>query len=378
MRQRSWLNYLGFLGMLLVSTSAWANPQMQKGIKHFKDFEIRQGLKIFLQLENDGSMSNAQKAQAAMYAGMSYAYLRKKQKAVEHFRKAIQLDSSIQLPKGTPGRLRKLFKQAKASAGSAPPTPRSSGGSDPFGSLGGGTRTTPPRPAPVQPRSDTFDPPPVRRTTSPPPRRRFSFGGFDMGKTPRRRPAPRREAFFPTPRRRASSSMIDERPRPVRRRYQPAPTPRRVAMANPGGGDTMTPGLTGTSQAKSRGGNGLLIAGGVTVGVAAVLAGVGVAMGAVASGQAGLAKDPNTYQMDIPVIQSDANSSAMIANIMYIGAGVAAIAGISMIIVHAMRPKPKPKTEALPPISMRRSLPPPSKVAPPPAQAKTLSVVTSP
>lgn len=363
--------------MLLVSTPAWANPQMQKGIKHFKDFEIRQGLKIFLQLENDGSLSNAQKAQAAMYAGMSYAYLRKKPKAVEHFRKAIQLDASIQLPKGTPSRLRKLFKQAKASAGSAPPTPRSSGSSDPFGSLGGGTRTTPPRPAPVQPRSNTFDPPPARRTTSPPPRRRFSFGGFNMGKTPRRRPAPRREAFFPTPRRRAPSSMIDDRPRPVRR-TQPAPTPRRVAMAAPGGGDTLTPGISGTSQAKSRGGNGLLIAGGVTVGVAAVLAGVGVAMGAVASSQAGLAKDPNTYQMDIPVIESDANGSAMIANIMYIGAGVAAIAGVSMIIVHAMRPKPKPKTMALPPISMRRALPPPSKVTPPPAQAKTLSVVTTP
>lgn len=363
MLYRWWFVLVMLVVMVGGSAPGFANPQMEKGIQHFKDFEIQQALTIFLALEKDSSLSAEQRAKASLYAGMSYAYLRKRPEALRHFQKAIQQDSNIQLPKDSPGRLRKLFDEAKQSGGSS--------------STGGNTPSVPPveprREAPPAPQVD-----PPARTTEPPPRRRFDFGSFSMGR-PRPRPQPRATVpdpvDVPPPTRRTTepSPMLDlpperrvDTPPPERRR-------RRVAQTDPVP-DTVTPGISRQSQ-PTRGPNPLWISAWVTAGVAVAMLGVGIAMGSSAASLAGSATEPKTYQVDVPLIEQDANRSALIANVMYIGAGAAAVAAVVLFILHPRgNPKP-PRTSGEGLTQLGPQTPSP---VPAPPHARAFSLYTTP
>ena len=51
------LAVFGFV--LLYALPAQGNPTLEKAIKHFKDFEIKQGLKLLKQLESDSSLPSS-------------------------------------------------------------------------------------------------------------------------------------------------------------------------------------------------------------------------------------------------------------------------------------------------------------------------------
>ncbi len=351
-----------FMVLVWMPYSAHANPQMEKGIKHFKDFEIKQGLKIFKQLEGDSSLSQSMKAKVALYMAMSYAYLRNKSKALQYFQTAIKRDPNVQLPKGTPSRLRKMFKQAKAS----------SGGIDSYPAPGARSRPTPPPsttpPVDTTPAPQRTEPPPAVDTTpapqrtEPPPRHRFSFGNFSIKRAaPRSKPVA--DPSFPQAR------STRKRSRRTRQR--------RVAQADPTLGD---PDPSIGSKIKPRsGGNALMVAAWVTAGLAVAMAGVGFAMGALAGNKASLATSPQTYQVDLPEIQKDANSSALIANMMFIGAGATAITSVILFIV-ASKGKSKASKTSVDAVSLQNNplsgSPKTLSSVPPPA--KTIHLFSSP
>lgn len=347
---------------------------MAKGIQHFKDFEIQQALTIFLALEQDSSLSAQQRAKASLYAGMSYAYLRKQPEAVKHFQKALQQDSNVQLPADAPARLKKLFEEAKQSAGSSsssgrttPPPVR-----DSSPSLPEPRRETPPEPR-VDPPVD-IDNPPVRRTTQPPPRRRFDFGNFSMSR-PRPRPPVRTSEpdTLPPARRKPDTSPMLDLP-PERRVDTPPPERRRRVAQIPPDSDIGTPGISAQTK-PIRGPNPLWIGAWVAAGAAVAMVGVGIAMGSLASIQAGQAAQPTAYQIDVPLIEQDANRSALIANVMYIGAGVAAATAVVLFILHP-RANPKPPQNSPDGLTQSKPIAPPTALVPP--HIATFSIYETP
>lgn len=78
--------------LLLAQPVAWGNAQFNKAVQHFKDFEIKQAVGILTKLEADSSLSKPMQAKVALYLGMSYAYLRNKNKALEKMGRALQID----------------------------------------------------------------------------------------------------------------------------------------------------------------------------------------------------------------------------------------------------------------------------------------------
>lgn len=146
---------LGSILFLGEFTSVFAHPTLNKAITHFHEFEIQQALRLLQRLDIS-SLPQAKQAKAYLYMGLSYAYLRKRDKGLAFLKKAVRLSPSLALPKGLPHRLRRLFKQARQNVGvgdvsrsSAPP------------------ETTPPEPTSQSP---TETPPtetvPSRRRTS--------------------------------------------------------------------------------------------------------------------------------------------------------------------------------------------------------------------
>lgn len=345
-------------GLCLLCSSAWANPKFDKALKHFKDFEIKQAVGLLKGLQADSSLDKGMQAKVALYLGLSYAYLRQKPKALESLRRAIQLDPSIQPPKGTPSRLQKLFKEAGGGAGGAAPTPSTPPPSRSM-SFGGGdpapARTTPP---PARRSSMSFgDPAPAR--TTPPPKRRDSGMSFSMGFSVRKRPVPRpaprveprpvpRPAPRPEPRLDpAPTPRLDPAPTP---RVDPTPAPARRVAKTPGGSfqdpdaaplfraqpKTATPG-------KGGGGSALWVVGWVAAATAVALVAGGAGFGAFANSVVSQVTN-ETVQIDIPLAQADAERYATIANSLYIGAGVIAIGGAVCFIIAATQKKPKAKT----------------------------------
>lgn len=309
---------------------AMANTKMQKAIKHFKEFEMKQAVTVLKELEKDSSLGDKAQAKVALYLGMSHVYLRKRDDALTYFKRALRLDPSIALPAGRPPRMKRLFQTAREGVG-APTTP---------------VRSAPVRPAPAQPtpvRSAPAQPTPAVR---PPPRRRISFGSFAIGPTTTRRKAP-------PPRRRISFGTITMRPRPRPRpvvmpepRLRREPTPRRVATKRTS--PELDPELTrelNKNKKKPTGRGAAFTMAWVSVGLAVALAGGGAVAGVMAQSKVDLAKKDSVFQADIPSIESDAQTRALAANAMYIGAGVAGLSAVIFFIVSASG-KSSPKARA--------------------------------
>jgi hypothetical protein len=108
-----------------------------------------------------------------------------------------------------------------------------------------------------------------------------------------------------------------------------------------------------TKKPASQGVNLMLILGGVAMGVAAGLLGVGIWQGMRASSIHALGKAPegqtlsNAFQIDVPQIQSDSSGAALLANVMYGAAGAVAIAGVVFFILSPRKAPPKKAADPL-------------------------------
>ncbi|MCK6512671.1 hypothetical protein L6R29_22310 [Myxococcota bacterium] len=342
-----WLGFCAALtGMLFAAPCVWANASdFQKAVEHYKNFEIRDALPIFERLA--GSSSGTEKARALLYVGLCHAYLRDRDKAIDSMKQAIKVDNNVALPPQTPARLSELFREARSQSGLGgdPPVAR---------------REAPPeRRDPPEKRQD--EPAPEKRQDEPPPKRRkISFGGFDF--SVRRRPPPERRVEEPAPERRRSEEPAPERrrseePVPERRVEEPVPErrveepeKRKVSPRDPilpdGDKDPLTDTPDPSKKPKS-GPNLMLILGGVSAGLAAALVGGAIFMGLRANSTLAIGKKPETYQVDLPKIQADAGSAALVANLLYGGAGLFAAGAVVFFILSPGFGAKKPAKSAM-------------------------------
>ncbi|MCB9637993.1 MAG: hypothetical protein H6727_03700 [Myxococcales bacterium] len=334
------LRLIGFLAALwCFSLSAPAHADdFQKAISHYKNFEIREALTIFENLSK--SSSGSQKAKALLYVGLCHAYLRDREKALSAMKQAIQQERSIGLPAQTPGRLSELFNEARRQSG-----------------LSGDAPTMRNDPPPV--RRD----PPMERRDPPPERRKMTFGDFSV--VVRRRPPPERRVEEPPPpeRRRVvepppPERRVEEPPPPERRRVEEPPPPerrRKVAVRDPilpdGDKDPLMDD-PGKSKKKGGGPNVMVIVGGVAAGLAAACLGGAIFMGVRANSTIEIGKRQDSFQIDLPTIQKDADGMAVVANVLYGAAGALAVGAIIFFVLSPrFAPKSPAKTSALPPAS---------------------------
>jgi hypothetical protein len=349
----SWLLALSItISLALTSGYVYANPQLQKAIKHFNEFEIRPCLDILKKLEQDPSLNNNQKATVALYIAMSYAYLRNTSEAKKHFGLALQRDPSVQMPANAPARLKRMYEDAKNQSSSndnTPPTKDNFDAPSPTPPASDIDPLDSPTPTP-QPKPPTTPPPPPKPPTTPPPppKREMSFDmGFSTRKSePKPKPKPRATqppAVFDTPPSAGKSTDNDPlfdspptRTQPPPRKTQAPPPQKRVAMTSGSKDNGLGIGQKASPPART---NMVLTFAWITSGLAVALFGGAIATGIIASSKAGLAQDPNTYQLDIPAIEKDAQNTALIANILYITAGVVAIGSVVLFIIH---PRGKP------------------------------------
>ncbi len=329
-----WLGFCAALaGMLFVAPRAWANAaDFQKAVEHYKNFEIRDALPIFERLAS--SNSGAEKARALLYVGLCHAYLRDREKAIASMKQAIQADNNVALPPQTPARLSELFREARSQSGLGgdPPVARRDAPPE---------RRDPPEHPQFDPAPERRDPPEKRQDDPPPKRRKISFGGFDF--SVRRRPPPERRVEEPAPERR----RVEE---PVPERRVEEPEKRKVSPRDPilpdGDKDPLTDTPDPSKKPKS-GPNLMLILGGVSAGLAAALVGGAIFMGLRANSTLAIGKKPETYQVDLPKIQADAGGAALVANLLYGGAGLFAAGAVVFFILSPGFGAKKPVKSAM-------------------------------
>jgi hypothetical protein len=358
-----WLGFCAALaGMLFVAPRAWANAaDFQKAVEHYKNFEIRDALPIFERLAS--SNSGAEKARALLYVGLCHAYLRDREKAIASMKQAIQVDNNVALPPQTPARLSELFREARSQSGLGgdPPVARRDAPPE---------RRDPPEKRQDDPAPERRDPPEKRQDDPPPKRRKISFGGFDF--SVRRRPPPERRVEEPAPERRRVEEPAPERrrveePAPERRRVEEPvperrveepvperrveePEKRKVSPRDPILPDGDKDPLTDTpdpSKKPTSGPNLMLILGGVSAGLAAALVGGAIFMGLRANSTLAIGKKPETYQVDLPKIQADAGGAALVANLLYGGAGLFAAGAVVFFILSPSFGAKKPVKSAM-------------------------------
>ncbi len=327
-------------GLLFVAPCAWANEaDFQKAVSHYKNFEIRDALPIFERLA--GSSSGSEKARSLLYVGLCHAYLRDREKAIASMKQAIQADRNVALPAQTPARLSDLFREARSQSGLG-------------GDLPVARRDPPPPERRDPPPPERRDPPETRQDDPPPARRKISFGGFSF--SVRRRPPPERRVEEPPP---PERRRVEEPPPPERRRVEEPPPPerrveepdkRKVSPRDPilpdGDKDPLTDTPDPSKKPKS-GPNLMLILGGVSAGLAAALVGGAIFMGVRANATLAIGKKPETYQVDIPKIQGDADSAALISNLLYGGAGLFAAGAVVFFILSPNFGAKKPTKSAM-------------------------------
>ena len=327
------------LGLSFSPSTAEANAQLEKAIAKVKDFDIRGAIKI-LEPMKDSSLAPTTQAQVYLYLGLSYLYLRRRSDGIDAFKKALSVNSSINLPAGSPKRIRKAFEEARRNSGGGvgglgiPPVRRS-------------TLNVPP-----PTRRETFNPPPLRRETfNPPPPRRETFNP----------PPPRRETFNPPPPRRDDSmnfgSFNTRKTPPVRReplRLDPPPG-RKLALS----GDNDAELKMEENKLKDKKPSGVpIVVTGVIAGAAVLALGGGGVFGFLASQDVQKGLDIATPQTELPALEEQAKGNAMIANILYIGGGVLAA---TAVVLFFLRPKSKPVKKKSDMLSRR----PPAKSIPP-------------
>lgn len=304
------------------------NPFLKQAIRHFAAYELPQATAKLKQALLWPRNSKKERALIFIYRGMCEALRGQLPAAKKSFAVALKLDPSAKLPPGSPRRFRRLLASMRGGGGGTP------------------TRAAPRRAPPPPPSALVVRRPKPKKKKA----KGMSFGEgfvFSGARKPKKKPKPSPWAPAVTRKPKPRSEPVTTVRRPRRsRRVDTPPTPRRRSRRTATAGRTR--GLLGQDPELARearrgkGRRGIPVAAWISAAAAVALAGGGVVLGVMAKSTHSDAALPETMQVDVPHLEENARTKALVSNVLFGTAGVAAVGAVIFFLQGSSSTKPKP------------------------------------
>jgi|GEM_PF-5904624 tetratricopeptide (TPR) repeat protein len=117
------LGVLALMILLFSSLPATANPHLERGIKLVNEFEEKKALKVLKRALAWRKNDDALRAKIFLYQGIAYFELLQKADATAAFRRALESDPRVSLPKAISPKIRELFSSMQKALETVPVDP---------------------------------------------------------------------------------------------------------------------------------------------------------------------------------------------------------------------------------------------------------------